>query len=276
VTVLAERTPNYEDRYCAFLDILGFSDMLRTIHEGTPYQKIRYVLQTIHLRTQWSAPPSHEEIIETDFRAQSISDAVAISTKATGRGLLQIFDAIEAMSFECLRHGYFIRGGIAKGPLYHDDHIVFGDALVHAYRLESQIARYPRVIVPQEVGTSYLGENNKDRLIYSDDGPMFVHILRRLKDAPRDDFVNDYGMTPNRPALSKYGQIRTHIQGRYHEAIDDPRIFEKVKWFAAYWNRSLPDRVGPIGLVTGIALGIDPARIWDGVEPVRQPSAEKD
>jgi hypothetical protein len=273
---MAESTSNYEQRYCAFLDILGFSDMLRTIHQGVPYQKIRFLLQTIHLKTNWSKPPSNEEVTETDFRAQSISDAVAISTKATGRGLLQIFDAIEAMSFECLRHGYFIRGGIANGPLYHDDHIVFGDALVQAYRLESQIARYPRVIVPREIGTTYLGEHNRGRLIYSDDGPMFVHILRRLKAAPREDFVNDHGVTPNKPPVSEYGQIRSQIQDRYHEAIDNPRIFEKVKWFAAYWNRSLPDHVGPIGLVTGMALGIDPDHIWDGVEPIRLPFAQKD
>jgi hypothetical protein len=276
VIVLAEHAPNYEDRYCAFLDILGFSDMLRTIQKGVPYEQIRYLLQTIHLRTQWNKSPSREEITETDFRAQSISDAVAISTKAIGRGLLQIFDAIEEMSFECLRFGYFIRGGIAKGQLYHDDHIVFGDALVQAYRLEGQIARYPRVIVPQELGTRYLGEHNKDRLIYSDDGPMFVHILRRLKNAPRDDFVNDYGATPNKPVLSEYGRIRSQIQNRYQEAIDDPRIFEKVKWFAGYWNRSLPDQVGPIGLVTGMALGIDPARIWDDVEPAQPPAAQED
>ena len=98
-----------------------------------------------------------------------------------------------------------------KGPLYHDDHIVFGDALVQAYRLESQIARYPRVIVPSEIGTRYLGEHNKDRIVYSDDGPMFVHTLRCLKDAPRDDFVNDYGMTPNKPIISNYGQMRSQI-----------------------------------------------------------------
>ena len=272
-----ESTATYEDRYCAFLDILGFSDMLRTIHDGVPYEQTRYLLQVIHLRTHWSRPPSDEEILATDFRAQSISDAVAISTKATGRGLLQILDAIEAMSFECLRFGYFIRGGISKGPLYHDDQIVFGDALVQAHYLESQIARYPRVIIPSVLATKYdFAEPFENRLIYSDDGPMFVHMLRRLKHAPLDDFVNDYGITPNKPIFSDYGLIRRKIQDCYHRAIDDPRIFEKVKWFAAYWNKSLPDHVGPIGLVTGMALGVDPDHIWDGLEPVPFPGLQRD
>ena len=50
-----------------------------------------------------------------------------------------------------LQRGYFIRGALVKGPLYHDDKMIFGEALVRAYQLESEVVRYPRVMVTRDV-----------------------------------------------------------------------------------------------------------------------------
>jgi hypothetical protein len=36
--------------------------------------------------------------------------------------------------------------------------------------------------------------------------------------------------------LLPYGDISNQLQRRFDEATDNPTHFEKVKWFANYWN----------------------------------------
>jgi len=40
--------PTYKERYCAFLDILGFAEIVKTIEDGAPFQKLKYLLDTVH------------------------------------------------------------------------------------------------------------------------------------------------------------------------------------------------------------------------------------
>jgi hypothetical protein len=47
--------------------------------------------------------------------------------------------------------GLLVRGGLSRGRLYHRGGVVLGEAMVDAYRLESQVAQYPRVVVSPRV-----------------------------------------------------------------------------------------------------------------------------
>jgi hypothetical protein len=76
----------YKPRYCAFIDILGFSDLINRLGAGeTPFLFLKELLTKIH------NPPKLEpgalSYAISDFQVQSISDAVAISTTPTAYGL---------------------------------------------------------------------------------------------------------------------------------------------------------------------------------------------
>jgi hypothetical protein len=104
------RTPNYEERYCAFIDILGFRNLVKGLHSASDATTLRDVMRKIH------APASGATVSpDVDFRAQSISDAIAIST--TPMGLYKLLDAIERLAIDLLREGYFIRGALVRGNL---------------------------------------------------------------------------------------------------------------------------------------------------------------
>lgn len=45
----------------------------------------------------------------------------------------------------------FTRGAIVVGDLYHRGNVIFGPALIEAYRLESQVAKHPRVLIAPSV-----------------------------------------------------------------------------------------------------------------------------
>ena len=44
-----------------------------------------------------------------------------------------------------------VRGGISYGDFFSDEKMIWGNALIGAYKLEGQIAIYPRIIVEPEI-----------------------------------------------------------------------------------------------------------------------------
>jgi hypothetical protein len=92
-----EPQQGYVDQYCAFIDILGFRGLISGL-KGTDDQflALREVLKKVH------APVGQPTVnFSIDFRAQSISDAVAISTLGTDQGLVRLFQVIEGWQSIC-------------------------------------------------------------------------------------------------------------------------------------------------------------------------------
>src|ERR1700683_4416881 len=103
----------YDDRYCAFVDILGFRQLIESLSKD-PEQvaALRNVLRRVH-----SPPTGAKEVV----RAQSISDAVALSAEVNVEGLSAMFRILTFLSIDLLCQGFLVRGAVVKGPLYHDD-----------------------------------------------------------------------------------------------------------------------------------------------------------
>jgi hypothetical protein len=249
----------YEERYCAFLDIMGFGQMVERLRSGQmPFQTLKDLLSKIYQPEKGSTISW-----DTDFRAQSISDAVAISTLVNAVGLIEIFHAIEKLTVELLRQGFFVRGAIVKGMLYHDENMVFGEALVKAYHLERDVVRYPRVMVVREIASDierYVQQGNRvlqNRMKQSADGPLFLHVLRNVEAAIAAEHTQNITRRPgDSEVLAEYDKLAEQIQQRFDEATDNPRHFEKVKWFAGYWNEAVPFGTKNFRSITG--PGLDP------------------
>jgi hypothetical protein len=249
--------PTYERRYCAFVDILGFSQLIDELgkHKGD-LEFVRRLLLRIH------APQLGPE--DADYRAQSISDAVAISSKPTPAGLLHICLTLEALAIDLLCRGYFVRGAIVKGMLYHDQHTVFGEALIKAYHLESHVARFPRIMISRPVlidmkKFSVAEPSFLDRFRLSTDGPAILHVLGHIERAiERERREHPKVSLWDSDALADYRGIPLLIDFRFEKAIDNPRHFEKINWFAEYWNHSVAtlgyDAFAPINGISPYAF----------------------
>lgn len=151
-----------------------------------------------------------------------------------------------------------MRGGLCRGLLYHDEDMVFGDAFIRTYRIESSVARYPRVMVTKQVYDEALGSNLRSyfqtHLSQADDGPYFVDVLDEIKTELK---VIDAGVAPQDIAASRlasFAKIRDQIERRLNESADNPNHFEKTQWFARYWNRAFPIGETRTGLVDGPGL----------------------
>ena len=91
-----------------------------------------------------------------------ISYPLASMTKELSPHSVPIFvlsqTLLSILASQALRLGFLLRGGAAIGRLYHDSGVIFGDALVEAYRLESQIAIYRRVILSPGITSHPVGK----------------------------------------------------------------------------------------------------------------------
>ena len=180
-----------------------------------------------------------------------------------------IVHTINRLAVDLLTQGFFIRGAMVKDLLYHDDKTVFGQALIRAYQLETSIVRYPRVMVTREVVEDIRNIDDKSfgyLLRRSSDGPMFIHVLRAIEMAVLPTTVlsventRGYRIDNTRfgGKLMPYAAIGVQLQRRLDEATDNPGHFEKVKWFANYWNATIKEwGVDGFHQVTGPGLDSD-------------------
>ena len=129
----------------SFIDILGATNSIISESEKS--------LNLVHI--------AYEKAIETFnslFKDKSItptvkifSDNILVSLPYNDKLKRPAFLAVAMISaiiqVQFLSFGYLTRGAISYGSFYCDNLMVWGQALVNAYRLESNNAIYPRVIV---------------------------------------------------------------------------------------------------------------------------------
>lgn len=157
----------YDKYIVASIDMLGVKEALKSD---------KHILDKIYVTYHLFERLLENESVRTgiDFRAQykSFSDNIVICAKYTdgiSENIVQkvFFDAIILFIGCCTGiHGLLVRGGIAIGELYFDDNFVIGNALVDAYKLESELAIFPRIIIDrksyQELSNGYQDWFKKD------------------------------------------------------------------------------------------------------------------
>ena len=159
----------YEDRVVLFLDILGFEDLIKkSVEDNLIYRNILDALSKIK-----GFENKYGQIQQREVTA--FSDSIIISYPNDKRSLVSIFFEIKELILILLGYNIICRGGVGFGELYHKESIVFGPALITAYKLESESAILPRVIINEKDIFEYKDlhlemflEKDKDGFIYFD------------------------------------------------------------------------------------------------------------
>ena len=83
----------YTDRYCAFVDILGFRELVSQLGNSiSKVESLRNTLATIHQQPLQAGPSL---FVNADFRTQSISDALVVSVAANVGALSELFYSLQ-------------------------------------------------------------------------------------------------------------------------------------------------------------------------------------
>jgi len=152
--------------YVAFVDILGFASFVDQIHEDEGGR-----VNTIGLMETLPVELEEGESWQLD-RTTFFSDSIVMSSGSVSK----LFVHARALSALFLARGFAVRGGIATGGLYHSNRVVLGKAMTEAYRLESGVARFPRIVLSE--GLVLPDSSSEEHLLRDSDG------LRYLKPFP--------------------------------------------------------------------------------------------
>src|SRR5690606_7568090 len=168
----------YSYRAVAFLDVLGFQNKLSEFEDeaiefhnnfqdddefASPYYYSKKADET--LETFNSAI---SKLDTNKFSYYLFSDNICITANNTyieGESTLnEILLIISELYFEFVQKGYFLRGGIDYGLFIDQASVALGVPLATAYKMESYLAVFPRIILSDSFVNQlqvYLSEDEK-------------------------------------------------------------------------------------------------------------------
>jgi hypothetical protein len=151
----------------AFIDILGFKEIVKA-NEKSKNDDIIYELQlaleqaykkSITITSHWldNLGKLDNDLFKIKLKHKQFSDNIYVSFDFKDDNsdyevavyLIIIISAIYQKIM--LTKGFYVRGGIALGTAYFDENMIFSNALIKAYDIESKIAKYPRIVIDDEV-----------------------------------------------------------------------------------------------------------------------------
>tara|TARA_B100002049_G_scaffold88502_1_gene65182 strand:- start:2220 stop:3005 length:786 start_codon:yes stop_codon:yes gene_type:complete len=238
MSVLDEKY-QFEERFVAFIDILGFTKIIEELERN---KENEYGLQTVksilNFMDEESFNPNYSvdlpiyvlengKLIEKELgdpRLTYISDCIIISTEPSLDGFKALSRKIHKIIADLAYDGFFCRGAITKGRLFHHNRILFGTAYMKAYLLEETKALYPRIIIDPDIIDFFNLEDEEMPLssgFYGLDEDGFYYLRYwtwQLFPPYAGSFENYMSIV-----LKKIGQLRR----KYDET---PKIKEKYDW----------------------------------------------
>lgn len=245
-----------KDYFVAFIDILGFSQMIE--NDKGSGQQLKIIKNAINQATSFiktrKKDPNHPYAYwYKEFQIKSFSDcfcfSIPLEFKNGDKDYMQNFVSfyvwLEVFCNTLLKNGFLCRGGITQGWHYFDKEIIFSKALIDAYQLESKHANDPMVMVHPNL-INKLSENNfSDQKCYK---YVFVHDQagRTFLNPFNYSIVDEIFFNPAITSLTKFFTERTDLINLFLPIIDvnisnltgSPAV-EKWQWLKDFANYTL-------------------------------------
>jgi hypothetical protein len=227
-----------------FLDILGVSEMaLDSAHVSENLVDLDRVLRRtsrdfLAEDSPWPSALLSDSLIIADPTSSNSGDVFVLIEMLIQAAILQL---------QLAAGGFFARGALTIGDIHIHDGVVFGPALVKAYRLEAKRAISPRVILTQEAREAleedlshYKNPEDApqvDLLVVDQDGIVFIDYLRMLFDE----------IDP----VEELEWHRTVVEEKLRAHRNDSRKWDKYRWVAEYHNHFCERRIKAGPLIPG-------------------------
>lgn len=178
----------------------------------------------------------------------SFSDNVVVSIPYDADRVLSSLESLAKIQLGLAMEGFFLRGAVTIGLLFHDDEIVFGPALNRAYQLESKTAIYPRVLLDGECSdltshSSIFLDHEGDQVFIDPFKLQFVAHALSTTPVPREIVLavkRQLNITLSDSSKINPGQALVNIFWIVQEELSKaicPDVVDKYQW--------LSDRITP-------------------------------
>lgn len=173
------------------------------------------------------------------------SDNLILAQKLNGKTdqmlIKNFLEIVSLLQYEAVcEHAWLLRGGITIGGLFLDDVIIWGQALLRSYELESHIAIYPRVVIdPNREVLATFSQYDIGRGSYfmiDSDGQLFLDYL----------YGRQHYRDLQKCMFNSFDLMLESAKGKNNTI--PVRIFQKLCWHKHYvnevfrtWGSNLPE-----------------------------------
>lgn len=248
----------YENRLIAFIDILGFKEIVKE-SENKP-EKIELLYSVLNYLKDWEISEKWNlRLVEIEEDAQkrgvenfdirgktnstSFSDSIVVSVKVDNNINEMASTLIVNLAYIgaiLLEKGILFRGGLTVGNVIHNENgTVFGQGLIDAYRLESTNAKYPRIILSDKLlkQLNYPLETKRNRYPYHQyierfkDGCVGFHQIIYFQ------VMKSWPEMTTEKLITSLENIRKVIINGLDVSFERPQVFEKYKWLKEQYTK---------------------------------------
>jgi hypothetical protein len=241
----------FHQRFIAFVDVLGFSSIVKRMsNEDRLFTTVRDALKDVDQQSQEFRQYRREQknkrkatlhkgiaplVGDSNLQMTAFSDCYVLSEVSPAWHVLA---AVQALGSRFLVDGILTRGGVVHGEAYHNGRVLFGPGIVDAYTLESEVAKYPRILVTESVRREVWGYHERlwrGQLLKRDvDGCWFVNLLVPSLSswAPLSD------LAMKRDLQSHLKKVRQSLAEAWERAQGNAGHMSKVWWLIHRFNKA--------------------------------------
>jgi hypothetical protein len=203
--------------YVCFIDILGFSNMVKSDCE-TPKGGEQYIEKLYHVHNDLLVKDLVPGLNKIQFSDSVVLSAPFVNDKKQFEDFLVV---VAKYQFSLFEENILTRGGIAHGKHFINDTFMFSYGLMEAYKLET-ISKYPRVLLSKDLV----------ELIFPGKTFSSTSIIKQEND---EEYFLDYF------SLGKEDEIKHKIEEIISQnSPGEYSIKPKVRWLIDYYNFKFP------------------------------------
>ncbi len=229
----------YEDRLLAFIDILGFSRLIdASISDREIAQKLLDLFNGLS--------KLFRSFRSDDFAITAFSDTLCISSRNPA-SIVPFCCGLSVVATSLLGLSYPVRGAVSRGLLYHREDTIFGPCMVRAYKIESRLAIFPRIVIDPIITHMELtsDEAQLEPFYICEDGlccvnflsPVLLRVSFRLLGLPAETLLSE---------------IVANVDSLYRGTSDEAAL-QKLNWLRAYVQRTMSGNPPPEDLIARLA-----------------------
>lgn len=210
-----------EEYYIASIDLMGIKKLIKEDIDDKKLNQIKNIYKS------W--PMILKEGYFQDMKIRFFSDNVVVALQADKPGAAD--KLVETIGWICshfLRCGYKPRGGICKGKFYIDDIFVWGAGLVDAYILESEEAKWPRIVISEDVAHSTSKHLYESMIFIDEDGTKCLNYLKSFG-RNREVWLEDINCITEW-LLKEYNEYNQ----KESRSDEDEKVKRNLKWLLGF------------------------------------------
>ena len=247
----------YEDCFLAYLDILGFKNKVK--ETKTKPEELETLIEALRINTKFTQSDGKKttSIGTLEIRSSFFSDSFLFMMKANEENLPHLFLIIRYLQDRLWEHKLCLRGAMVKGKMYWPnigENIILGPAMIKAYKLESEVTIYPRIIVSEDL-YRYIKDKKISAHPVSEDGELKEFIKKDKDGVYFFDILNpnilrkkgetiitiiksgkSFRITWDQSEVSNYENIISAVKKivKNGKRNQNPVVKQKYSWLSSY------------------------------------------